>query len=192
MLASSGQENGEQPRAARLSIPLDDARVVSIELPGIRPGTLRALPEMWPFPFQKEDHPYILWNGFPFQPGITPFGLSRTWVCYATPKDKFVRDLESEKQLASVEGKSGSGKAVSCKVFASSLWGVPLEQLNAEPLLDAGHKRLEFPPAIFALSIKQGQASTTLILIGSPIDKEYKQFTQAMVDSVELHEGEKK
>lgn len=181
-------QGGDEPTIAELSVPLEDSVSATIKIPGVRPGKLGAVrAPIW----DETESIHILFNGFPGAPGITPFGLSRTWMCYATPSKATLEEVRSKKKLASGTSKTGPETRVDFAVFEFTPYEkIPLDQLNAKPLLDSGFKRIEYSPVTFLVSISQKQRSHTVLLIGSPAEKDFDEFARILVDSITLRVDE--
>jgi hypothetical protein len=137
------------------------------ELPGVRPGELVHMPkDAWLF-----GGSYVLFNGFPGQPGITVFALSRTWI--VQPYRKEFQPARKSLGTAELEGKFSNGAGISGKlrIFHSE---IPdhhdLENVNPKEILDTGLAPLKQVPKSFVFELAYKGKAITIIMTGAPPD----------------------
>jgi uncharacterized protein (TIGR03067 family) len=138
------------------------------ELPGVRAGDL--------LPMGKDTltlggDNYILFNGFPGQPGITLFALTRTWVVRAyakafKPDKEFLGGPELEEKFSNAAGVAGK-----FWIFRSEISGDEnLDKLNPKEDLDAGLPPLKQVPKTFVFELPYKGKAVSVMMTGVPPD----------------------
>ncbi len=157
----------EQQRVYSVRVT-DGMPELEFPLPRVRQGELKKFPED-AFGIRGS---YILFNDFPGQPGVTLFGLSRTWMLRASV-DRVTEysELDSPEYQSDFRSRSGIvGKVwILASPFAAN---ANLEELNAKEVLDLGIAPLKQLPRVFLFEFARGDKVVTLMMIGAPPNEE--------------------